>query len=147
MAKHLALSGRKDARANLKKLQLNWGDASASQSKRDSVDAKNVGNAVNRMVCGVVDQCDVCTACGKAPHLPIASTSSASQPNEIVRAGLIFLGDILTAYSLMSFPERSLPSKQTGPSRPLRSLFLDERIVSSLSSKQTGQTVCPAVPR
>ena len=72
------------------KLHVNWGDASARQSKR--VLADSGGDTIRLFGCvdEVLQQCPVCRTYDKAPHLPIAGTSPASSYDENLRVGPLF---------------------------------------------------------
>ena len=68
-------------------------------------DNMHVGNYVD----GVLGRCEVRRAVGKAPHVPIAGTSTVSISNEKLQAGLLFPGgpiashatDVTSKYSLL----------------------------------------------
>ena len=56
----------------------------------------------------VLETCEVCRAFDKAPHLPIAGTSSVSCFNERVQVDLLFLDDIIAAHAMGAFSKYSL---------------------------------------
>ena len=57
---------------------LNWGHASALQSKRILVDAEGANQRLLDRADAVVHQCQVRHAFEEAPHHPVAGTSSVS---------------------------------------------------------------------
>ena len=71
-----------DPNTLIMKLHINWGHASATQIKRVLVDAEGDTQSLLQHVGEVASQCDNCKAFEKAPHIPIAGTSSVSMFNE-----------------------------------------------------------------
>ena len=55
-------------------LPVNRGHASAQQSKRAAVDSVEDNMHLATYVDEVLEQCEVCRALNKAPHVPIAGT-------------------------------------------------------------------------
>ena len=70
------------------KLHVNWGHASANQLKRALVDADGGHAHLANNVDEVSGQCEVCRTFDKAPHVPIADTSTASMFNEKAQVDL-----------------------------------------------------------
>ena len=100
--------GVEDPKKIIMKLHANWGHASASQLKRILVDSDSGMSHLVAHVDGVLDTCEVCRAFDKAPHLPIAGTSSVSCFNERVQVDLLFLDDILAAHAMDVFSKYSI---------------------------------------
>ena len=90
------------------KLHANWGHASASQLKRILVDSDSGLSHLVAHVDSVLDTREVRRVSDKAPHLPIAGTSSVSCFNERVQADLLFLDDIIAARAMDVFSKYSL---------------------------------------
>ena len=65
----------------------------------------------------VLETCDVCRACDKAPHVPIAGTTTASAVNEKVQVDLLFLDDLLVVHAMDIFSKYSLlrPAQSENP--------------------------------
>ena len=76
--------GVMDPKKIIMKLRANWGHASASQLKRILVDSDGGMSHLVAHVDSVLETCEVCRAFDKAPHLPIAGTSSVSCFNKRV---------------------------------------------------------------
>ena len=57
---------------------------------------------------GVLGNCEVCRAFDKAPHLPVAGTSSVSCFNERIQVDLLFSGDIIAVHAMDAFSKYSL---------------------------------------
>ena len=56
----------------------------------------------------VAQQCDVCHAFDKAPHLPIAGTSTAASSNGDLLADLLFLDSAIALRAMDVYPKYSL---------------------------------------
>ena len=56
----------------------------------------------------VLENCEARRAFDKAPHLPVAGTSSVSCFNERVQVDLLFLDDIIAVHAMDAFPKFSL---------------------------------------
>ena len=100
--------GAEDPKKIIMKLHANWGHASASQLKRILVDSDGGMSHLVAHVDSVLGNCEVCRAFDKAPHLPIAGTSSVSCFNERVQVDLLFLDDIIAAHAMDVFSKYSL---------------------------------------
>ena len=98
-----------DARLFARKLRVNWGHASAAQIRRILAYAYGVRASVLKVVESVVDEFDVCAGLGRAPHLPIASTSRASASSEKVQVDLRSLGCLVTPHTIDLFSRYSTP--------------------------------------
>ena len=72
------------------KLQVNWGHASATQSERESVASDGGMSHLVNHVDDVLENCDVCRAFDKAPHLPTAGASAVPTFNGKAQVGLLF---------------------------------------------------------
>ena len=90
------------------KLHVNWGHASAQQLRRVSADSEDGNPRLVNFVGDVREHCETCRASGKAPHVPLAGTSTASMLNEKAQADLLFLGDIIALREMDKFPKYSL---------------------------------------
>ena len=104
------------------KLHVDWVHASARQLKRAPADSES-GNSHMANYVGEVLECEICRACGKAPHVPIAGASTASVYSEKVQADLLFwmiflrcAMDMFSEYSLL------LPAQSTNP-QEVRDVF------------------------
>ena len=100
--------GAADPKKIIMKLHANWGHASANQLKRILVDSDGGMSHLVAHVDSVLENCEVCRAFDKAPHLPIAGTSSVSCFNERVQVDLLFLDDIIAAHAMDAFSKYSL---------------------------------------
>ena len=100
--------GAADPKKIIMKLHANWGHASANQLKRILVDSDSGMSHLVAHVDSVLENCEVCRAFDKAPHLPIAGTSSVSCFNERVQVDLLFLDDIIAARAMDVFSKYSL---------------------------------------
>ena len=58
---------------------------------------------------GVLENCDVCRGSDKAPHVPIAGTSTVSMFSEKVQPGLLVLGDIIVLHAMDMFSKYTPP--------------------------------------
>ena len=58
------------------KLRGNWGHASALDSKRVSADSEREAMGLVNYEDEVLEQCAICRASDKSPHIPIAETST-----------------------------------------------------------------------
>ena len=87
---------------------MNWGHASAQQIKRILVDAEGDNVSLLRHVEEVVNQCDVRKAFDKAPHTPIAGTSTVAMFNKKLQVDLLFLGDLIVLRSMGVFSKYSI---------------------------------------
>ena len=72
------------------KSHVNWGDASAQQLKGVLMYSEGVSAHLLPRVDEAVGQCEVCRASGKAPHAPVAGTSTVSIFNEELLVDLLF---------------------------------------------------------
>ena len=97
-----------DPKKIIMKLHANWGHASATQLKRVLVDSDGGMSHLVNQVDQVLETCDVCRAFDKAPHIPIAGTTTVSAFNEKVQVDLLFLGDLIVAHAMDVFPKYSL---------------------------------------
>ena len=108
-------AGISDPKKTIKELHVNRGHASATQLKRALVDSANGTSHLVPRVDEVLENCDVCRAFDKAPHVPIAGATTASAFNEKAQAGLPFLGDGRFPEILSSSP--CATRKSSGSSR------------------------------
>ena len=90
------------------KLHINWSHASATQVKRVLVDAEGDTQCLLQHVDGVVSQCDTCKPFEKAPHIPIAGTSTVSMFNERLQMDLLFLDGIIASHIMDAFSKYSI---------------------------------------
>ena len=56
----------------------------------------------------VANQCDVCKAFDKAPHTPIAGTSTVAMFNEKLQVDLLFLDDLIVLHIMAVFTKNSI---------------------------------------
>ena len=92
------------------------GRASAQRLKKVLVDSGGGDMRSANYVDGPLEHCEVRRALGSAPHVPIVSTSAASEFHEKLQAGLVFLDDIISlramdAYSKYTFRVRGNPQE------------------------------------
>ena len=84
-------------------MHVNWGHALLAQLKRVCVYPDGgYSHAANRAD-EVLENCDVCGAFDKAPHVPIAGTSAVSLFNEKVQDDLPLLGDLVVLHATDMF--------------------------------------------
>ena len=111
------------------KLHANWGHAWTQQLKR--VLAGSGGEHVHLITRDdeVLDQCELCRAFDKAPRAPIAGALAASMFYEKLRAGLLFLADLIALDAMDAFPEYSFlkPVRLKNP-REVWGAFRNSRI-------------------
>ena len=90
------------------KSHVSWGHASAHQFERVLVDSD--GRDMHSVDCvdEVSERCDVRRSYEKAPHVPIAETSTVSMFNEKLRPDLAFLGDLIALHAVDVFSKFSL---------------------------------------
>ena len=84
---------RSDPKKTFMRFHANWGHASAQQLRWVSVDFERENAHLAKYVEEVSEQCDVCRAFEKAPHVPIAGTPTVSKFNGKLHVDLLFLGD------------------------------------------------------
>ena len=56
----------------------------------------------------VLGRCEICRASDKAPHVPIAGTSTAAMFNEQVQVDLLFMDEIIALRAMDTVSEYSL---------------------------------------
>ena len=103
-----ATDGRQsDPNKIIMSLHVNWGHASARQSKRVLVELG--GDNMHLLTCvdAVLGQREVCRSFEKARHVSVAGTSTAPMLNETLRKDLLFLGDILFSHATDAFSVKS----------------------------------------
>ena len=90
------------------KLRANRGHAPAQQLKRVLVDSDGGNSHLLTCVDEVSEQCEGRRAFDRAPHSPIAGTSTVAMFNEKLRVDLLSLHDILAFHVMGVFSEYSL---------------------------------------
>ena len=106
-----------DPRKIIEKLDAKWGFSSAQQLRRVLVDSDGDNMHVLTCVDGVLERCDKCRPLDKAPHVPVAGTSTVFRFNEKSREDLLFSGDIiaLRAMDVSSQYSLSKPARSKNP--------------------------------
>ena len=77
------------------KLHVNSGHAPAQPQKRVLVDTYEENMHLISCLGEVLDQCEACRAPDKAPHAPVAGTSTVAMFHGKIQVGLLFSGDII----------------------------------------------------
>ena len=90
------------------KLHVNGGHASATQLIRVSVGSEGGNSHSANFADEVSENCDVCRALDKAPHVPNAGTSAVPMFNEKAQVDLPFLGDLVALRAMDMFSKYSL---------------------------------------
>ena len=90
------------------KLHVNWGHASARRLKKILADSESGNSRLVNFANEVLGHCGTCRAFRKAPHVPIAGTSTESMANEKAQVYFLFLDDIIALLALDVFPMYSL---------------------------------------
>ena len=89
------------------KLHVNWGHASAQQLKSVLMDAGGGAQKQLGRVDELVQQCEVCRASDRIPHLPTAGTPSALSFNEKFPVDLLFLVDTIVLHAMDTYSQYS----------------------------------------
>ena len=97
-----------DTKKIIMKLHADWGRASAHKLKRAPVGSDGRNMHLLTYADEVSEQCEVRLPLAKAPHVPIANTSTASRFAEKLRADLLFPDDLTALRALDVFPKYSL---------------------------------------
>ena len=97
-----------DPKKVIMKLHAFWGHASATQLERVLVDSAGGMSHLVNQVGQVPETCDVCRALDKAPHIPMAGTTTVSAFNEKVQVDFLFLGDLIVVHAMDVFSKNSL---------------------------------------
>ena len=94
-----------DPKKIIMKLHVNWGHASATQLKRVLVDSEGGDSHLANYVDEASENCDVCRAFDKAPHVPIAGAPAVPMFREKARVDLPCLGDLIVLHPMDAFPK------------------------------------------
>ena len=99
------------------KLHVNWGRSSAQQIKRILVDSEGKNLHLLWRVDEASERRDVCRASRRAPHVPIAGTSTVSTFKNKMQVDLLFLGDIIVLRVMDVFSKYSplTPARYENP--------------------------------
>ena len=87
-------SSRGEAQGSAKNVHANRAHASAHKLLRTLVGDGGANKRLLGLADEVAGQCEVCQAFDRAPHLPVAGTSSASSFNKRLHVGVLFLEDV-----------------------------------------------------
>ena len=98
-----------DPKKIIMKLRVSWGRASANQLMRVLKYPESGNSHSVNFVGEGPEHCAVCKAFEKAPHVPIAGTSTVSMFNEKVQVDLAFLEDLIALHAMDMLSEYSLP--------------------------------------
>ena len=90
------------------KLHANSGHASATQLKRVLVDSDGGMSRLVNQAGQVLETCDACKAFDKAPHIPIAGTTTISAFDEKVQVDLLVLDNLVTLHAMDFFLRYSM---------------------------------------
>ena len=102
------------------KSHANWGHASATQLRRVLVDPDGGMSHLVNHVDKALETWGACRAFDKAPHIPIAGTTTVSAFNEKVQVDLLFLDDLIVVRAMDVFSKYSLlrPAHSKKPQEP-----------------------------
>ena len=93
-----------DPREIITKLHAIRGHDSANRLGRVVVNSDGGTSHLLGHVDEVLEDCDLCRAFAKAPHVPIAGTSAVPMFHGKVRVDLLFLGDLVVAHVMDVLP-------------------------------------------
>ena len=73
----------------------------------------------------VLERCEVCRACAKAPHVPVAGASTASMIKGKSQVDLPSLDDVVALHAMGVFPEYPLlvPGRSKNPQEDRGAFF------------------------
>ena len=106
-----------DPKNVITKLHVNLDHASAQQMKRVLVDSDCRNLHLLRHIDGVLEHCEICRALGRAPHVPIAGTSTVFLVYGELQFDLLHLDEIivLRARDVVSMYSRLTPGRSEIP--------------------------------
>ena len=113
----------------IRKLDANWGRASAQQPKGVLVDSDGGNMLLSKCLDEVLEHCEECGAVEKVPHEPVAGTSAVSMFRGKLQVDLSFLGDPVALRATDVFPKNSIliPERSKNP-QERRDAFCSLRI-------------------
>ena len=91
------------------KIASQLGHASGNQQKRSLADQDGGNFHLVDNADEVLEQCEVCRAFDKAPHVLAVGTSTASMSDEKAQVDLMFSGNLIDPHAMDMYPKYALP--------------------------------------